>query len=277
MIFLLGHASNNERFVLRWLYVLFRSTCGFKMKNQERWEPTKFVRYGKIYRASRNPKEVGVSSRLIADLTVKPYAEYLPKYAKGRLIDLGCGNVPLYLIYKNFIEDVVCVDWTNTAHKNEFLDVECDLGQSLPFKNNEFDTILLSDVLEHLKHPENLWREMHRILQVNGYVLLNVPFYYWLHEAPYDYYRYTKFALISFAEKNGFKVIILKELGGAPEIICDIVSKYLHFFVPKLGKYLAALVQRLGELWLKVGMLHKISGKSAQIFPLGYFMVVQKM
>jgi SAM-dependent methyltransferase len=40
------------------------------------------------------------------------------------------------------------------------LDFECDLTKPLPFADGEFDTIILSDVLEHVPQPERLWSEI---------------------------------------------------------------------------------------------------------------------
>ena len=34
------------------------------------------------------------------------------------------------------------------------------MGERLPFDDAEFDTIILSDVLEHIPSPEKLWGEM---------------------------------------------------------------------------------------------------------------------
>ena len=154
------------------------------MKNREQWKPSKYVyRKGRL-RASRDPKEVGVGSRLIADITARLYDEHIKDNAKGRLIDLGCGKVPLFEAYKDYVTDNVCVDWENTLHKNPYLDVECDLTKRLPFGDAEFDTVVLSDVLEHIPQPELVWHEIARIMRSGGRLLMNVPFYYWIHERP---------------------------------------------------------------------------------------------
>jgi SAM-dependent methyltransferase len=108
------------------------------------------------------------------------------------LLDLGCGKVPFYARYREYVSETVCVDWSNSLHGNGHVDAECDLTQELPFADASFDTILLSDVLEHIPAPERLWREMARLLKPGGELLSSVPFFYWLHEEPYDYYRYTK-------------------------------------------------------------------------------------
>ena len=245
------------------------------MKNIDQWRPSKFVfKNGKL-RASRNPSEVQISSRFVVDIVASHYQQYLPKYASGKLIDLGCGKVPLYEAYKDFIESNFCVDWENTNHKKQFLDVVCDLNKPLPFVDGTFDTILLSDVLEHLHEPGDLWREMSRILRSEGKLILNVPFFYKIHESPHDYYRYTEFALKRFAEKSGFVIKVMEPIGGVPEILTDIMSK-TSMLIPMIGKTLAKVMQTLGHLFIRTKLGNKISRKTKILFPLGYFIVAEK-
>lgn len=245
------------------------------MKHRDTWQPSKFVyKHGKLI-ASRDPKEVGIGSRLVADLVAEIYSKNLQHHAKGYLLDLGCGKVPLFHAYKNYISDNCCVDWINTQHKNEYIDLEHDLTKPLPFQDGEFDTIILSDVLEHLPQPENLFREMSRVLSCNGKIIMNVPFYYMIHEQPHDYYRYTEFALRRFVEISGLKLIQFESLGGVPEIITDIFAKtILH--VPKVGRFLSSLAQYMTASFIKTRIGQKISDGTKNIFPLGYFLVAQK-
>ena len=245
------------------------------MRNKEKWKSSKYIyKKGKLV-ASRNQKEVGIGSRLIADLTAKSYDSTLKQHAKGHLLDLGCGKVPLYGAYREFVTDNICVDWDNTLHKNEYLDYEIDLTKNLPFSDNEFDTIILSDVLEHIPVPEQLWKEMARILSRNGKIIMNVPFYYWLHEEPYDYYRYTEFALRRFVETSGLRLIQLEPIGGAPEVMADIFAKNI-LRLPKLGRSLAVVAQwfMLGFIRTKFGK--KVSDATGSSFPFGYFLIAEK-
>ncbi len=225
--------------------------------------------------ASRDPGKVRVGSRLMTDLIAHLYDTYIPQHAKGKLIDLGCGKVPFFEAYRDHVTCNMCVDWENTLHRNEFIDHECDLTRALPFQDGEFDTILLSDVLEHIPEPEKLWREMFRILKPHGKILMNTPFYYCLHETPYDYYRYTEFALRRFAALTGFEILVLKPIGGAPEVLADIFAKHLQF-VPLIGRPSAMFVQSLTGAFVKTALGRKLSEKTTKGFPFGYFLVAEK-
>ena len=245
------------------------------MKNEAAWRPSKFVVKNGRLRGSRTTGALSAASRLNADIVASLYDRHVPTFARGRLLDLGCGNVPLFGLYKRFVADVVCVDWGNSLHKNEFLDFECDLTQDLPFPAAAFDTIILSDVLEHIPEPMDLWKEMARVLTKDGHLIMNVPFFYCLHEQPHDYFRYTEFALRRFAQAVGLIPVELIVTGGVPEILTDIVAKTI-VSVPLVGAASAAFLQ-----WITYGAINtrlgrSVSARTARNFPFGYFLVARK-
>ena len=245
------------------------------MRNEERWRPSKFVcRNGRLV-ASRDPREVGFGSRLITDVVARFYETNLEQHAAGSLLDLGCGKAPLYLAYQSFVEKITCVDWGNSLHENDCLDFEVDLTGVLPFQDGEFDTIILSDVLEHIPVPEHLWAEMARILSEDGKIILNVPFFNWVHEAPHDFYRYTEFALRRHVAGAGLKLNHLEPLGGAPEVLADILAKIL-VGVPWIGRYLSVFVQWLTQIFLKTRVGRKCSALTMHRFPIGYGLIASK-
>jgi len=253
------------------------------MRNRDTWKPTKYVRQNGRLVASRDPKEVGVASRLIADLTARFYETNLKLYAKGRLLDLGCGKVPLFDTYRPYVTDNTCIDWENITYqhdhldpyKNDHLDLETDLTKELPFADGEFDTIILSDVLEHVAEPERLCREVARVLSPKGKLLMNVPFYYMLHEQPHDYYRYTEFALRRFMDRSGLQILQLQAMGGAPEVMLDVFSKNV-MHVPVAGVPVATVSHWITSAFVHTSVGRRISEATARNFPLGYFLVATK-
>jgi SAM-dependent methyltransferase len=245
------------------------------VKDPNSWKPSKFVLAQGRLRGSRDTNEVAIGSRLVTDLTARWYEAQIAQYARGRLLDLGCGKIPLFDAYRKYVSENVCVDWGNSLHRNHHLDIECDLTQPLPFADGEFDTIILSDVLEHIPEPQKLWQEMARVLSARGRILLNVPFFYWLHEQPHDYYRYTAHALERFAGLAGLRIAHLSAIGGAPEVLADILAKNL-VQVPLIGRPLAAFTQTATRWCVDTGPGRRISVKTAQQFPLAYALVAEK-
>lgn len=244
------------------------------MRNSDGWKPGKFVyRKGRL-RASLDPGEVSPGSRLMADLIAACYQRALPEHVNGGLLDLGCGRVPLYGAYRHLVTEIVCADWQNSLHGSAHMDFSCDLTLPLPLRDGQFQTVILADVLEHVPEPGMLVKEIHRVLSPGGKLILSVPFCYRLHEKPYDFYRYTEFALRRFALAAGFSVVALESFGGAPEVIADILSKRV-VRVPILGSPMAGLIQRVAYMLAGVRSSAGAPGGTGD-FPLGYFMVAEK-
>ena len=245
------------------------------MRNVEHWKPSKFVVRNGHLRGSRDPKAVGISSRVMVDLIAGFYERTIPEFTRGALIDLGCGKVPLYATYRGHTESITCVDWANTMHPNPHLDHEQDLNRPLAFPDAAFDTMILSDVLEHIRRPEELLREMYRVLRPEGHVLMNVPYYYGLHEEPFDYFRYTRHALMAMSTDAGFQVVRMEAIGGVPEIIADLVAKTMRP-MPVIGRPTATAVQRFTGWFCRTGWGRKISARTSAQFPFGYALVLSK-
>ena len=242
------------------------------MKNPDRWLAGKFELARNGWRASRDRALVGAGSRLYVELLARALFDAISTHAHGRLADLGCGNVPLYGMYKDRVSEVVCVDWSQSRHQISHIDFECDLNQPLPFDNSSFDTLILSDVLEHLYEPDALWRQMARVLRPNGRIVCSVPFFYWLHESPHDYYRYTEYALRRFAKNSSLEIIELIPIGGSIEVMTDLLAKHL-VLLPGLGVPLALAVQSMVLHWSRTRVGLQMIGKTARYIPLGYTMV----
>lgn len=239
------------------------------MKNQEKWKATKFI-YNSGSQLVANKNYVGGSSILVANQMAGLYDKFLKYYANGVLLDLGCGTVPLYIVYQHHVEEVICIDWENSFHKNIHLDYTADLNDSIPLSNDSVDTILLSDVIEHISNYEKMFSEVARVIRKDGILILGVPFFYWLHEEPYDFHRYTRHQLELICKKNGFNVLDLQEFGGPLSVILDIIGKNL----PR--KLFPNAFHKFSTWFIGTDLGKKIDNRNKNLFPLGYCLVAKK-
>lgn len=137
------------------------------------------------------------------------------RYAKGKLIDIGCGNMYARDALKAQISDYTGVDYPMTkqmyptSRKPEILAE----ASSIPVSKESFDTALMLTVVEHLFKPQEAFNESFRILKKGGNLILTVPFMYPIHDRPHDYYRYTTYALGKMLKESGFKVLVLRAQG----------------------------------------------------------------
>jgi SAM-dependent methyltransferase len=188
---------------------------------------------------------------------------------------MGCGHVPLYGVYRDLVQETVCIDWANALHPLIHLDFTVDLGGKLPLEDGGFDTVLLTDVLEHLAEPAGAMCEVARILRSGGKLIIGVPFFYWIHSEPHDYHRYTEFALQRMCRLSGLSVVELQAYGGLPEILCDITAKGLEYLPRPLSALLRPFhtaASLLDATW----PVRKLSEWSKPSFPLGYVVVAEK-
>jgi SAM-dependent methyltransferase len=241
------------------------------MRNQELWQPSKFVFKDGVLRASRNTDEVHIGSRFSADLQAAVYQKTLAQYARGGLLDLGCGKVPLYAAYAPYVTNVTCIDWANTPHPSPYLDYEFNLNQQIPLAGDSFDTVLATDVVEHIANPSLLWQEMARLLKPAGRLIVTVPFLYGIHEMPHDYYRYTEFGLKYLCEQNALYVEHLEAYGGSPEVFINLFAKHLAF-----SRLLTQINLFFGSAFVRSRLGQKLSHATSYRYPLGYVLVASK-
>ena len=141
--------------------------------------------------------------------------QWLGEKGRGVVLDVGCATrwaeaaLPASCTY-------VGVDYPGTgktmygARPTLFANAE-----RLPFGDEIADTVLLSEVLEHLRDPGAALREIRRVLKPDGRVLITLPFLYPIHDAPYDFQRYTSFGLRREIEAAGMWVVELEHTLGA--------------------------------------------------------------
>ena len=113
--------------------------------------------------------------------------------------------MPCYQNYREHVAGITCPDWEKTYKKSSSIDVNSDLNEKLNVDSKTYNTVLLTDLINHIHQPRTLMKEISRVLQKDGRLLFTAPFFYWINEASYDYHRYTKFELIKLYKKNNFK------------------------------------------------------------------------
>lgn len=107
------------------------------------------------------------------------YADYIKKYtmSKSKILDIGCGHSTflkdIYSLtpYTYGIDPDQSAIQKNTIIKNKYVGV----AELLPFENNFFDIVVSAWVMEHLKNPEVVFKEIYRVLKPGGKVIFLTP------------------------------------------------------------------------------------------------------
>ena len=132
----------------------------------------------------------------------------------GRVLDLGCGTAPYREDVLTVASEYVGVDWPGTFHDTRRVDVFADLSAPLPFRDECADTVTVFKVLEHLREPGRFLEECCRALRPGGHVIILVPFLHQVHEAPHDYFRFTRYGLEHLLTRAGFSEVAVFEKTG---------------------------------------------------------------
>ena len=98
----------------------------------------------------------------------------IKKYCSKNFLDLGCG-IGDFLSFmksgKGIDINAYCVSYC----KNLGLEVDLMKNNKIEFSDETFDSILLDNVLEHIKDPNFLLTEIHRVIKKNSNLIIGVP------------------------------------------------------------------------------------------------------
>lgn len=152
----------------------------------------------------------------------------------GRLLDVGCGTKPYRELFATGDYVGLDIDSERTRELN-VADVYYN-GLTFPFADHTFDSVLCSQVLEHVFNPEALLSEIHRVLVPGGKLLLTAPFVWDEHEQPWDYARYSSFGLQHLFANAGFVIQNQEKIGANAGMLWQMTNVYLFRLINHFPK-----------------------------------------
>jgi SAM-dependent methyltransferase len=201
--------------------------------------------------------------------------ERLGKYATGEMIDIGCGQKPYKELARPYVDFHTGLDHLESYHDKSNVDL-IGTAYAIPAETKSFNTVLCTDVLEHLEEPWIALSEAFRVLKQNGYAIYTVPFFWHLHEEPRDFFRFTKFGLRYLFEKSGFEIVEITPLTGFVATFAQELVYFLYKF--RRGRFVNPLwwiIPLLGHFIQLIGYLaNKI--EKTEIFSCEYIIVAKK-
>lgn len=148
------------------------------------------------------------------------------KFAGGKLLDVGCGSKPYEDLFSVSEYWGIDVEMSGHDHLNSKIDKFYD-GVEIPFLSAEFDWVFSSEVFEHVFNLDELLSEINRVLKTGGCLGFTCPFAWNEHEQPYDFARYTSFAIRHLMTKHGFEILYMKKTTSHFETLMQMLAAYV--------------------------------------------------
>jgi SAM-dependent methyltransferase len=129
-------------------------------------------------------------------------------------------------------------------------------AQAMGIVDGVFDVVLCTEVLEHLPEPQRAIDEMFRVLKPGGTLLLTTRFLFPIHDAPHDYFRFTKYGLrhllrrfeiLELQEETdslGTIAVLLQRLGMQARTVGPAASRALWLVVARVVRRFGFLITR---------------------------------
>ena len=152
----------------------------------------------------------------------------LSKNISGKTLDVGSGSKPYIGLFNNVTEYIgMDIEQSGHKHQREYIDVFYD-GQTFPFEESAFDSLVFFEVLEHVFNPDTFFKQIKKVVKPNGRCLITIPFIWGEHEQPYDFARYSSFGLKHMFDQHGLEIVEHKKYLTDLRLIFLLINSYLY-------------------------------------------------
>ena len=138
------------------------------------------------------------------------------------VLDVGAGDAPYRELFAH--ATYLTCDWENSIYEPDRPPDVVARADEIPLEDESVDAIVCTQVLEHVPEPRAVLDEFHRLIRPDGRLWVTTPLTWYLHEQPYDYYRYTSHGLLYLLDRAGFVDIEIKPMNDSFSTLAQLVS-----------------------------------------------------
>jgi SAM-dependent methyltransferase len=166
----------------------------------------------------RRFRRVWSAMRTISLLRALEYERLEQINLRGRVLDFGGGSKINYsgkLKLWTKPGEQILYESANIDPKTEPTYLIEENG-SIPAKSDLYDAVIALNTFEHVYDPRPSFKEIYRVLKVNGSFSIIVPFIFRVHGHPDDYFRGTPSFWSRFFGEHGFGDLQIEALTWGP-------------------------------------------------------------
>ena len=179
----------------------------------------------------------------------------------GHVLDIGAGDRPSYWRFVARPTRLTTLDIDRVSRPA----IVASLEAPLPVRNSSIDAVVALNVFEHVYGGQPLAREIERVLRPGGRVFCSVPFLVPIHADPFDFVRYTGWALHRLLTDAGFNSVKVFAYGGYFSALAEHLNRFNRISALRVGIVLVSTALD--------GVLDRVVGRerNAGRFVLGYY------
>jgi SAM-dependent methyltransferase len=159
-----------------------------------------------------------------------------PARGAAKAVDIGCGGQPFRTLLQEVGYSYCGVDVNPDGGPP--VDVVCAADEPLPEelqRRGPFDFLLCSEVVEHMADWDAGFANFGELLAPGGRALITAPYFYQLHEEPYDFWRPTLHAIDYYARRAGLQPLYRQAAGDGWDVLGTMLATCK--FVPSSTRF----------------------------------------
>jgi SAM-dependent methyltransferase len=161
-----------------------------------------------------NPKQIA------ALYGTREVMQAVAEYIHGDVLDFGAGKGKQKALALKHGKTYTSLD----IEPHPSVDIVGDVLNP-PIPDNSYDTIISTQVMEHVRKPWIMAQQIERILKPGGISIVTAPFITPFHADPHDYFRYTEMGMKSLFEDVGMEILLCTKHGGWWSCVGEIVKQ----------------------------------------------------